>query len=350
MKKNTKFLLITTLFTLILSSCATNIRYTTTRPAKLDLNGAKTISVLSFKPYAYFNKRNDARGVEVIINSFFEIFDRVGPEEKKALEYLQDYIEDGLIKSPYIDVVSASAVQNAIKNGYLIPADVYLTGEVTYFNVTDKKETERIVIKHDDEDDDDDPRGKRKEEYRYVDYFTRYVNFDFRYEVVDSSTNKIISYDKITISGSSSRYEHPRDLPDGFSLIKSDIGYEARQILKKLQPYTVSLSVQLLKDKSKNPEMKSADKLAKDYHIEESYKQFRRIYNETGLFEAGYNAAILQEALGNLSTAEKEMSELYNSTNDSRAYTALQDIRYEIKQAKRLIEQTESSDDDDYLE
>lgn len=348
MKKLSKVLIIT-LFSIILSSCATRISYTTTRPAQLDLNGAKTISVLSFKPYAYFNKRNDARGVEVFINSFFEIFDRVGPEEKQALEYLHDYIEDGLVNSPYIDVIASSAVQNAIKQGYLIPADVYLTGEVTYFSVSDKKETERIVIKHDDEDDDD-PRGRRKEEYRYVDYFTRYVNFDFRYEVVDSSTNKIISYDKVSISRNSSRYERPRDLPDGFSLIKSDIGYSARKILKELQPYTVTLSVELLKDKTKNPEMKNADKLAKDNYIEESYKQFRRIYNETGLFEAGYNAAILQEALGNLSTAEKEMSELYNKTNDSRAYTALQDIRYEIKQAKRLIEQTESSDDDDYLE
>lgn len=350
MRKYTKFLLIFT-FAIILSSCATTVRYTTTRPAKLDLNGAKTISVLSFKPYAYFNKRNDARGVEVFINTFFEIFDRVGPEEKEALEYLKDYIEEGLISSPYIDLVSSSAVHNAIKNGYLIPADVYLTGEVTYFNISDKKETERIVIKHEDEnEDEDDHRGRRKEEYRYVDYFTRYVNFDFKYEVVDSSTNKIISYDKVSISRCSSRYERPRDLPDAFSLIKSDVRYAANKILKELQPYKVSLSVELLKDKSKNPDMKNADKLAKDYHIEESYKQFSRIYNETGLFEAGYNAAVLQEALGNLSVAEKEMLDLYNKSNDSRAYEALEDIRYEIRQAKRLIEQTECSDDDDYLE
>ena len=46
--------------------------------------------------------------------------------------------------------------------------------------------------------------------------------------------------------------------------------------------------------------------------------------------EAGYNAAIIQEALGNLSKAEKMMTEVYNANPDSRVAKGLADIQYEI--------------------
>ena len=41
------------------------------------------------------------------------------------------------------------------------------------------------------------------------------------------------------------------------------------------------------------------------------------MHEETGLVEAGYNAAILQEALGNLSKAEAMMTAVYNANPDS---------------------------------
>ena len=91
--------------------------------------------------------------------------------------------------------------------------------------------------------------------------------------------------------------------------------------------------------------MKNADKLAKKNCITESYDEFIRIYRETELFEAGYNAAVLQLALGNLNTAKEIMEELYNKSFDKRALDALSDINNEIYQAQRLKNQIEKQDE-----
>ena len=77
-------------------------------------------------------------------------------------------------------------------------------------------------------------------------------------------------------------------------------------------------------------------------------KAFQDIYEDTGIVEAGYNAAILQEALGNLSVAESMMIEVYDANPDSRVAKGLTDIRNEIGMANRLKNQIQSSDDDDF--
>lgn len=343
--KKVKFLFLFSIC-LFCSGCATTIGFRLTRPAELDLNGAKTIAVLPFKPFAYYNSIEAAKGVDVAIRSFFQALDKSGPDEKKAINYIHDYIEEGLMESPYISVVSSESVSRALKEGYINPADVYLTGEVTNYNVYERKTTEKIKIEVDD--DDDESKGKRKETYKYVDYFTRYVEFDFRYLIIDSSNDKVINVRKVKIHENSGRYESPRDLPSAYSIIKSELSSTCREVLRELQPYTITKYVDLIEDKSKDKtlhkQMKNAHKLAKDGNNKQAYEEFSRIYDEYKVFEAGYNAALLQEVFGNLSAAEKMMSALYNETKDSRAATALSDIHYEIKQAKRLQSQTEDKE------
>lgn len=339
MKKNylIQSILISTIL-LTLASCATSINVKMTRPAELDLNGAHTIAVLPFKPYAYYEMREDARGAELAIGIFFQVFDRVGPEEKRCIDLLQSEIEHGLLESPYIDVVSSTAVANAIRTRTSNPADVYLTGEITYFDVSEEKHQYREKVR------DGDEETGRKPEYRLVEEYKRHVKIDFRYEVVDSTSNKIISYNKVRLSNSSGYYDRIRDLPSAYSIIDGDLERSARKILKELQPYTVTKTITLMKDKTKNPEFKYADKLAKDGYLKEAYEEFKGLYDDTDMWQAGYNAAIIKEALGELSEAEKQMSALYKKYHLEEIAKGLADIKNEIRQADRLKHQTENSD------
>lgn len=341
-----KSLYIFALFVLscIFSSCATKVRYEVVRPAELDLNGAKTISVLPIKPYAYFHIRSDTSLVEIVLGSYFGLFDSVSYDERKAIDYIQTSIEKGLIASPYIDVVSSDAVKKSVEKGYLNPADVYLTGEVTYYNVNDRVTSERVAV----EDKRPDPNGKKNKTYVTIDYYYRDVTMDFKYQIVDGSTNKIICYDKISMSNSSGRYSSVRDLPSPYSLLQNNLSNSVAKILKELQPYVVTKSITLLEDKSKDPDMKNANELAKNYNIKDSYKLYSKIYKEKDLFEAGYNAAILKQALGELSEAQELMDNLYEKTYDSRAYKALAEIENEIRLAKKL--QAQTIEESDYLE
>lgn len=334
--KERLYICIFLLFVLLVTSCATTINVKVLRPAELDLNGAQTISVLPIKPHEYYEIRDDATGSEIVVGVFFQIFDRVGPEEKRCIDRLQYEIENGLMDSPYIDLVSSTAVSSAIKRGKTIPADVYLTGEVTRFDIFDEMIERRVKVREGD--------GDRKAEYEYVHDYCRNVKMNLRYQIVDSASGKIISVKRMELRNTSSYYSHLRDLPSAYSILEYDINRAARKILKELQPYNTTKTITLLKDKSKNPDFKNADKLAKDGHLVESYEAFSDIYAATDMMEAGYNAAIILEALGNLSDAEKLMMKLYKKYPVTEVKNGLSDIQNEIKQAKKLKTQTENSD------
>lgn len=320
---------------LLLTSCATRVNFYVTRPAELDSNGAKTISVLPIKPYEYYNMKTDSSVLDFVLSTFFTTFNSAPYDETRAIEYIHSNLEKGLLNSPYIDVISPSAVQQAVSKGHINPADVYFTGEVTYFKIDDYVKTEKVLVENSNKDTD------KKKEYRFVDYNYRRVYFEFKYQVIDSSNNKILDSDKIRLTKESGKALKSKDLPSAYYMLEDDLHSLVRKLLKDLQPYVVSKSVTLLEDKTKNTDMKYAAQLAKEHNIEESYRLYLKIYDRTNLFEAGYNAALLQQVMGNLSKAESMMEELYEETLDTRAVKALADIRYEIKQARRLSEQTE---------
>lgn len=349
MKKRISFYSIIICFCFMFLSCATTVNVKLTRPAHLDLNGARTIAILPIKPCAYYKEYNTSLGMEILINSFYQIFDIRDPDEQLAIDSLRTQIERGLLDSPYIKLVSSDAVENAKRKGYLNPADVYLTGEVTYFDVSDSKSEERKLVKA--------AKGDQKAEYEIVRYWKRTAYFNFKYQVVDSSTDKVISFDEIRMEETSSRYESKSSLPGTYTLLESDIRYAAKRILQELQPYVVTKSIKLLEVKTKDKElkarMKAADELAENNQINTASAEFQKIYEETGIVEAGYNAAILQEALGNLSIAETMMEKVYLQNPDSRVAKGLSDIRNEINMANRLKNQINesvagSNDSDDF--
>ena len=347
MKKSIRIsgLLVLIFINLFLFSCATTVNVNLTRPAQLDLNGARTIAVLPFKPYYYYKEYETSLGTEILINTFYQIFKIKDADEQLVIDSLYSQIEHGLINSPYIKLVSSDSVEKALRKGSLNPADVYLTGEVSYFSVNDRKYDERKLIRA--------ASGDRAAEYQIVHYWKREVDFNFRYQIVDSSTDKVIAVNEYRCSDSSYRYEYKGDLPSAYSIIESYIRKCSKKILQELQPYTVTKTIKLLecktKDKVLKERMKAADEMAERSMIEKASDEFQKIYKETGLVEAGYNAAILQEAMGNLSKAEKMMTEVYNANPDSRVGKGLADIQYEINQANRLkkqINETEKTGED----
>ena len=343
--KRTGLLISVILLTLSLFSCATTVNVNLTRPAQLDLNGARTIAVLPFKPYYYYREHEGSIGKQILVNTFYQIFNIQDTDEQLIIDNLYSQIEHGLVNSPYIKLVSSDAVEKSLKKGTLNPADVYLTGEVSYFSVTDSKYDEKKLVKPAKDD--------QLAEYKIVRYWKREVVFNFRYQIVNSTTDKVIAVNEYRCSNTSSRYEAKRDLPSAYSLIKSYLSTASNKILHELQPYVVTKSIKLLetktKDKALKERMKAADELAENSKLERASEEFSKIYKETGLVEAGYNAAVLQEALGNLSVAEKMMLEVYDANPDSRVARGLEDIRYEIEQAMRLnkqIKDSSSSDED----
>ena len=310
------FILSCTLF-----SCATSIPMNVLRPAELDLGGAEYICVIPFRTSDYVFYPAVGNRLSITIGSSQKV-------RNKAEKNIADYITSGLVSklshSQYFKLVSATAVETALRYGNKAPVDVYLTGNIDNFTndiVTVKRKVEvdgKEVIKT---------------------YYSRKVGVSISYQVVDASNNTIISYKNKNIGLESSENLKVNDLPDPIDLIDYQLDSLINQISNELQPYYVTITIKLLKDKTKNPKMKYADELANDGLIEEARQTFMEVYLAIHQFEAGYNAAQLSVVLGDLEKAYSLMVELVGDTQDKRARTALRDIRNEINLAKKLKEQ-----------
>ena len=169
--------------------------------------------------------------------------------------------------------------------------------------------------------------------------------FFISYEIIDAETREIIYSTTENYEKSSSEYKDPRDLPSASSLAKSSITSYSSKLMKKIAPYTVHREISMMKDKSKNTNMKLANEFIKNGQINLAKEEYLEVYKQTGLLEAGFNAARLLEAQGNYEEAEKIMFEIYQKTANKKAFNTLNDIRYEIRAAKKLQAQLEQREE-----
>lgn len=319
MKKTVK-LLSAILFIMLLASCATTVSVVRQRPAELDLNGATSISVLPIQTSKF-----DSYDPFEFLKFFRHRWDRKDPKQEIA-SYVTEELQEKLLNSDYLTVVGSKKVEAAIENGDEIPCDVYLSGYISRWD--DEFESKRKV------NDDDEV---------YYEYYRR-VSFTLVYEILDSETGQIIQNRRTDISGTSSKYKHKHDVPDAFEIVKWDLDSLVRKIMRELQPYEETKTISLLKDKSKNPDFKEAEQLVKDKYIDDAIDLFIQIFEETGSFEAGYNAARLLQVVGDFEEAEDLMQNIYNATGNKKALSALKDIRYEWDAEETLKYQQDQQD------
>ncbi|MCR4734843.1 MAG: PDDEXK-like family protein [Treponema sp.] len=325
MKKNV-FFIFTVILVLFLTGCASSVKVDVTRPAELDLGGAKSVSVLEFKPSATWSGSNVyRRGQKVsILDFFFGYWDTVSDDEEYCIYELKNSLEKKILESGYLTLISSNIVEKELNRGSKVSADVYLVGQITNFDVKDKEETTR----HTDDDDN----------VYYTTEYIREVKMEFYCEIIDSASNTIRGYKNFSYSNSSFREDKRSRLPSASSLMANSISYAVGDLMKALEPYTETKVLKLLSHKSEA--MKNADKMVKNGLLSEGGRNFLKIYNSENLYEAGYNAAIILEALGKYNSAEELMEEVAKKFGEKKAYNALKDIRNEKKLYEKLQEQT----------
>lgn len=311
----------------LLASCATSVPVTVTRPAELDLHGAKTVSVL---PFQISDDKDLQHTNSSFVNVLLALDYLLRDDDKNEVEcanYLSTQLTSKLSESTYLTLVDADVVKTALAKGKKAPVDVYLTGKISNF---------KYGV------DDKDVKEKEDDEEFYVTYYSRWVRATIVYEVVDSKTNQIIAYREKEINQKSTEQKKYNDVPSVFSTVKNDLNQLTTQIMKEIQPYQETKYLSLLKDKTKNPELKLANSLAKEGMVVESRQKYYAVYKSENNFEAGYNAAKLLQAEGKLEESKKLMTELVNKFGDKRAISGLRDIQYEIDQSAKLQNQLET--------
>lgn len=306
------FFLITSIF-----GCATTVDVNVERPAELNLNGAASISII---PFSY--KKN--------FHSFFW-----NNETEKLARYTTEELEKKIVSSKYLTLVDSKETFHALKHNLELPCDVYIQGQIEDYHERIIENDHKVKTK----DSDGNEITKIEKEFQLK------VRFSIFYEIIDGKTKETIYSTTEHYEKTSSDYSSPRDLPYASTLAKNSINSYSTKLMKKIAPYTVHRNISMMKDKSKNPNMKYANELVKNGQINLAKEEYLKVYKQTGLLEAGYNAARLMEAQGNYEEAEALMSEIFYISNNKKASRALNDIRYEIRAARKLQTQMEQREE-----
>lgn len=314
---------------LFLASCATTVPVKVLRPAELDLQGAKSLSILPLGLSVEDNSRGLSLG-EVLLLRLMGMLEVPSPEEQDIAQYIERSVSREIQREGFLEVVPSNFVTGYLQNPTgKPPVDVYLTGRITRFNI---EITEELVEKKVD--------GANK----LVMEYTKRVDMRLDYDVVDARSNRIIdskfrNFDTTVIRDN---IEHRNQLPEALEMFEYSLNAFVGDLLKELQPYEVTRYLRLEKDESKNPDFAEADKMVKAGLVEDAYMLFTQIYRQTANFAAGYNAALLVQAFGSLEDARAEMDALNRATADPRATRALAELDREIAASKRLQQQLDS--------
>ena len=307
-----------------LSGCATNVSTQVMRPAQFDLNGAKSISVLPFSVSGVKNIDSSGYFIVDIINIASAIANKAEPDETKIANYITSELTTKISQSGYYDLVSSSAVSSAIERGSVPPVDAYLTGKIVNFTHNTSSRTEKKYT------------DKEKDEYYYETYYKRTVDLALQYQVIDAKTNRVLATRNRSYSAYSSESTDKTNLPSSYSIIDDKLDTFVSQIMKEIEPYAETVHIKLLKYKGSDPYMDTAYEFLKLGNKDDARDLYLEVYEKTGDFTAGYNAAMLLEAEGNLDEARILLATLVRETGNKKAVKALSSVEYEITQRDKL--------------
>ena len=266
----------------LLSSCATiNSSKTVSgvHPANVDLNGAKSITVMPFT-----------------VDSKAQLSGQTGAAEAQtAADYIRECLIAELEKSKNLKYKTSGA-------------DVAISGRITKYIV----ETEKTGT------------GPG---------FIRSVVAAVEYDIQNTKSSTILAKNNTSISAESKAYAAEKRLPAAYTLIEPKLPRISTVILQDVQPYTIVNRISLIKVK-RNRAMRRAYKLFAEGRYSDSMQSYLEIYKNTNLFEAGYNAARLMQIKGDLESAKKLSTELFTKFKDTRAANVLHEIENQQKFVK----------------
>jgi hypothetical protein len=346
----------------IFTSCSTVASVYVLRPARMEMNGADTIGILPFTSYESGRRYGSGVSFWDFFFGYEEYETKDNYDQRQILNYISKELTYGLNNSQYLTLIGSSAIKNAYENNTLSDiVDIYFAGEMKFFRVWDETiyDEKKIEIKDQPPeyeiyyDDDGDiyfeERPKKKYKTVIEEKFRRHIDLSFGYEIIDAKTEKILSYDNVDIKDYSSDYKNPRDLPSPLKMITYELDNMVTDILRDIQPYKVSKSIEFLdiktKDKQKKEFVKNTKNLVENSDFKNAYENYYQLYSEDGTFEAGYNAAMCLEALGKLYDAQELMEYVCNHSDDSRGVSGLADIKREISLQRTLQNQFDKQEE-----
>jgi hypothetical protein len=181
-----------------------------------------------------------------------------------------------------------------------------------------------------------DPETKNK---IYETVYNREVELSFNYSFISARDRTII--DVVTRQGKTTDYKDSRNSLKSSSLMGQEIANSRlANLARDVAPYTAIESRSLLNEKSKDKELKNKMKdvliLVKGGNYKGALNSYLIIYENYNNFAAAHNAAVMHEALGDLSAAADMMQRVIGETGNPQAFTVLTRLNRTMQEQSML--------------
>ena len=314
----------------LLTACQTEVDTKVERPAVLDVKDSTTVAVMPFKGTTEMAKILDDgtynvqlyRNIDGLTSNPLKLDD-----EERIASAMTEALISNFEKTGRFSIVPSRNVNQAMAANTKPPADLIVTGGLTYFGTALQNEQRQTT-------------DKKGGNVRRTTYYWRDITLVVMYSVYETKTNTLLDNREVKYTLSSEPTPERSFVPEAADMAINQVKELSRLIVKDFIPYTEEVSLTLLFHKDTT--MKTASTNAQLGKIDLAIEQFQRIYDNKGYFEAGYNIAVLLQALGQPEEAYKRMSEVYERFRNDKAKRALIILEQEIASKNKLQTQKTS--------
>lgn len=323
------------------AGCATRVPVTVTRPAEVNMAGARRVAVLDF-PVTAERRLEKGDLLKLVLSSVFGTHRGASALERRISEYTTERFILTLVRTNYFQVVGPGQVRKSmgvadlsgvgvVHMGSKVDVGAVIHGEIYLLHSEDQEitGTEEIV----------DPETDQASEETSV-RIVRTASLGLEYYVIRTSTGEVLAARSFE---DTERAESPLGsevlLPDPLDMFMEIVDSFMPQVARQLAPYTVRETRKLMRDKTKNPLMDRAKSMAGGKLYDRALELYVQVWEESGNPAAGHNAAIMHEVTGSLDAAlalMKQVAERYPERRILKQHRRLQVARLE---QDRLAEQ-----------
>lgn len=300
----------------LLSGCGPAIQVQRLKPAEIDMSSMRRLAVFDFDYY-----RGDVDSVEDfvvgIVARSIGVHYGEDPEIREAASYATDKLIAALRDTGYFEIANAATLRGTHLRGSTdvekirrsLGIDAIIAASLSYAEC----EIETFFKGEKVWDS-----GRKKKGVREDPWVRQKCQLTLSYRVVRTGGNVLEINKRFTEYRVEEAEEGRRlSLHDAEYWYREMIEEIIPQIVRQLAPYVVTETRHLKMDETDDPLMERATDLAKGGSIGRARELFLQRWQSTGNPAAGYNAVILYEVEGDLTSALKLLEELIQASNDS---------------------------------
>jgi hypothetical protein len=342
MKKVIQIALTVSSTLILLVGCATTVPVMVTKPAEVNMSSMKRVAVLEFKITQEHQKLSIEDLFELALDELFGLEIGGRALEREISDYTTERFILTLVRTNYFHVLgptdikqsmqmSPSSSESAQQIGKAVDAQAILNGDIYSMHSQDEETTTTEEVA--------DPENQTIREITTTN-ITRTAWLGLRYYVIKSESGEVVATRSFESSIQNTKdAEEQYLLPSEEEMYKDIIDSFMPQVERQLAPYTVRERRKLMKDKSKNPLMKEAERYAKGGVHDRALELYLEVWESTGNPAAGNNAAIMYEASGNIDGAIDIIEDVVARSSDKKIIREYNRLLRAREEQERLAEQ-----------